>query len=355
MRFQTSHSRQLVCSVPGIGDRWMNRNCMITAGLLIAMYTIIIVAGVSAQDLSIMVNPVDPSVEALVCGTSEGVWNELGIGTLLTLKDFNPEEDRFLCRQYSSIYGISPIYSYRYDQNSTSWILEDTPESGYVIALDADRYHRYRNDQDEAAQWKELEKGQTSFSIPWLDEDRQLVFEKSVDKEKWETAGTYWYSPEQNILLTRKASSPVAVEVQLHSLIPEKDISHMYTHASGVGVGMSKSFGALVLSADIMMHTAESNNVWAQRYYMVSGTAGVGSLISLSDSFTVRPSLSGGVIHHVDEDESFTNLMGRGAFSLMYQLNERYVLTCSGEVNVLIEEDAYGFLFGASAGILMRL
>ncbi|MBN2860310.1 MAG: hypothetical protein JXK93_08625 [Sphaerochaetaceae bacterium] len=333
----------------------MNRNCMITAGILIVLYTIVVVAGVSAQDLSIMVHPVDPSVESVVCGTSEGVWHELGIGIPFTLEDFNPEEDRFMCRQYSSIYGISPAYSYRYDQSSKTWILEETPETGYVIALDADRYYRYRNVHDDPKQWNELEKGLSSYSIPWLEEDSQLVFEQSINKEKWNPAGTYRYSPEQNSLLVEKASSPASVEVQFHSLIPEEDLSHMYNHAVGVLLGVSRPFGTLVLSAEVMAHTAESNNVWAQRYYMVSGSAGVGSLISLSDSYTVRPTLSCGFIHHVDEDESFTNLMGRGAVTLMYQVNEQYILTCTGEMNVLIEKDACGYLFGASAGILMRL
>ncbi len=347
--------------------RWRLFCCLCVFALTANLQTL------GARDQSFRLLQNDSTVSAIRYRIASGDWIDVDVEQkILRLSGFDAQNDVLGIQQYSPQTGWGPQYNYRYDESAGTWVGikegQRTVRFSISKADDSIVVFRYQVGVKPDGRWQYINADEAYITLPWLDSHLTLFVQQSWDRLHYSESYAYRYNPSTQtwsmVEKPKQGMETYTVGLFATASKPSSAIEHLYQYSYGGGLEAWMSFPfnrrlLLFMQGDAQL--ASSNNVWTDSYVILGGTLGLGYRYQVAKNLQMVPTISYGLLAHYSENtcsgtpENTWFIAQQASASLRFEFPLlQSVLAFAGlHATSMIEQEEFGLLYGADAGIQM--
>ncbi len=347
--------------------RWRVFYTLVVCLLLVQLQSL----GARDQHFRLVQN--DGGVSAIRYRIAEGEWIDVDVNQkLIKLSEFEVQTDVLNIQQYNSSTGWGPIYSYRYDENLTTWVgIKEGQRTVRFSISKADASiiaFRYQVGEQPDGAWSYISADEAYITLPWFDSDLTLFVQQTWDRLNYSDSYAFRYNqPTQTWAMVDKPQQ--SMESYTFGLFAtaaktSRSIEHLYQFSYGGGLQGEMSFPfnrrlLLLMQADVKY--APSNNIWTDSFVILGGTLGLGYRYQVAKNLQLVPAVSYGLLAHYSENtcsgtpEKTWFIAQQASASLRFEfpLLQSMLAFAGLHATLMIEQEEFGLLYGTTAGIQM--
>jgi hypothetical protein len=347
--------------------RWKVFHALIVCLLLVQLQTL------GAKDQNFRLVQSDSGVTAIRYRIAEGDWIDVDVQQkLLRLASFNTESDVLDIQQFSPSSGWGPVYSYRYDDSLNTWVGikegQRTVRFSISKADDSIVAFRYQVGVQPDGQWSHISADEAYITLPWFDSDLTLFVQQTWDRLNYSDSYAYRYnqSTQTWAMVDKPKQRMESYTIGLFTTAAKtsSEIEHLYQFSYGGGSQGAMSFPfnrrlLLLMQADAQY--APSNNIWTDSFVILGGTLGLGYRYQVAKNLQMVPAVSYGLLAHYSENTCsgtpertwFVAQQASASLRFEFPLLQSMLTFAGAHATLMIEQEEFGLLYGAAAGIQM--